>query len=99
MRILAGISIGDVRATAMANVTMVRIPDRCTRSASSQTAKVPTNWTMTEVETSLIRPVTKRTTRLSTRPSTMLPAVTMRSIGTTRTPATAPPIAAPTARR
>lgn len=90
---------GATRATAIANTTIVMIGERCSRSAMSQTAKVPTNWTITEVATSRMRVFTARVTRASARPSTMLPTVTTSSIGTTLHPDSVPATTAPTARR
>ena len=43
--------------------------------------------------------MTKSEIRLSTRPRTMLPALTSSSVGTTSHPATTAPIPAPTASR
>src|SRR2546430_813957 len=75
------------------------MPDRCSRSAISQTANVLQNWTTIAVATSRTRALTNVTTRDSTRPSSTLPMVTKMSVGTTRHPETAPVTVAPTARR
>jgi len=88
-----------VRATDIAKATMVRMPERWIRSAMIQTAKVPTNWTITAVATSRILRMTKRITWLSARPRSTLPTVTSRSVGTTLQAATTLPSAAPTASR
>ena len=66
-----------------------------------QTAKVPTNCTMTEVATSWIRGmIEERSAGASTRPSTTLPALTSEQRRDDLAGATiAPAAAAPTASR
>ena len=43
MRRRAGVTFAAIRLAAIANTTTVRMPDRCSRSASIQTANVPQN--------------------------------------------------------
>ena len=49
----AGVTSAARRRRAIANTTIVRIPDRCSRSARIQTANVLQNWTTTAIATSL----------------------------------------------
>src|SRR5262245_52215266 len=87
------------RDSAMANTTVVRIAERCNRSASTQTANVPQNWKITLVGTSSVRLVIFSTTRDSTSARAMLPAATTTSVPTSCQPNTKPAAAAPTAKR
>ena len=75
------------------------IPDRCRRSASTQTAKVWQNWNTIAVGTSLMRALMASRGRASTSPSAMLPSVTTSSVGSTLQPETKPLTVAATARR
>ena len=98
MRIRAGMLSGAVRATVIAYTTIVRMPERWSRSAMIQTPKVPTNCTITAVATSSIL-VIHTVARARTRPSTTLPTVTTSSIGRTPQPEMAPAAVALTASR
>ena len=84
-------------AATIAKTTVVRIPDRCSRSARSQIPNVPQNCRITAVETSETCELMERTPRAAMKPSTMLPAVTSSSMGMMFQPITAPPAIAPTA--
>ena len=99
MRSRAGISSGARRDAAIANTTVVIIPESFNCSARIQTKNAPQNWTITAVETSVIRTITMSDSRDSTSASTTLPAVTTSSIGITLHPDMNPVITAPTARR
>src|SRR5437899_1324773 len=81
MRRRAGMSAGALRAVRMAKVTMVMMPERRSRSARIQTAKVVTNWMMTEVATSRIRPTMNSKRRDKTAPTSTLPRDTTASNG------------------
>jgi hypothetical protein len=83
----------------MAKTTTVRMPERCSRSASSHTPKAPQNWTTAAIATSWIRAVSGTTRRDSASPSTTLPIVTTRSNGITPAGDSAPASVAPTASR
>src|SRR5712671_6211851 len=76
IRSRAGIRAGELRAVAMAKVTMVMIPERRSRSARIQTANVATNWMMTEVATSVTRETVKSKTRDKAMPTSTLPTDT-----------------------
>src|SRR3954469_18075568 len=98
-RMRAGSTSGERRDAAIANTTVVMIPDRCSRSASTQTPNVVQNWTTTAVATSITRVVTASVTRASTSARTTLPTVTQSRVGSTRHPDSVPVTVAPTARR
>src|SRR3954470_15261310 len=98
-RTRAGSTSGERRDAAIANTTVVMIPDRCSRSASTQTPNVVQNWRTTAVATSVTRAVTASVTRASNSARTMLPTVTQSSVGSTPHPDRVPVTVAPTARR
>src|SRR3954470_5952294 len=98
-RTRAGSTSGERRDAAIANTTVVMIPDRCSRSASTQTPNVVQNWTTTAVATSVTRAVTARVTRASTSARTTLPRVAASRVGSTRHPESVPVRVAPTASR
>src|SRR4029453_10437979 len=99
MRTRAGTTSGARREAAIAKTTIVMIPDRCSRSASTQTAKVWQNWNTIAVGTSLIRALIASVGLASTSPSAMLPSVTTSNVGRTLQPETKPVTVAATARR
>ena len=99
MRRRAGVTPAETWLTAIANTTMVRIPDACSASATIQIANALQNWTTTAIPTSWMRPMTRRITRDRTMPSRTLPTTVSNSAGTTRRADSAPAVAAPSARR
>src|SRR5438132_8715650 len=99
MRRRAGMRAGALRAVRMAKVTMVMMPERRGRSARIQTAKVVTNWMMTEVATSRIRPTMNSKRRDKTAPTSTLPRDTTASNGSADQAEKLPATAAATARR
>src|SRR5207245_2657634 len=99
MRRRAGMRAGALRAVRMAKVTMVMMPERRSRSARIQTAKVVTNWMMTEVATSRIRPTMNSKRRDKTAPTSTLPRDTTASNGSADQAGKLPATAAAIARR
>src|SRR5437867_8756153 len=98
-RIRAGVRSGARRETAIAKHTIVRTPERPTRSATIQTPNVVMNWKMIAVGTSVILFVRARTSRASTGPATRLPATASRNAGATARIENALAATAPTASR
>ena len=71
------------------NTTTVTTGERPRCSARSQTAKVKTNWKITAVGASSIRPISHEIGHTNTQPTATLPKTVSRKVG--RTPAALKP--------
>src|SRR4051812_9607728 len=99
MRSRAGMRVGAVLAVRIAYATMVMMLDSRRRSARIQTPNVEMNWTITEVATSRIRPITASVRRDRTAARITLPTETTSSSGIADQGEKVPATAAATARR
>ena len=86
-----------VRAIVSPYTTMVTTAERPRCSASSHIPKVVTNWRMTEVGASSIRPISIRHRPRQPQPSAALPKTTTAKVGTASVTLKLPAATAPTA--